>query len=129
MPTLDISAQGFRLLFLALCQPAFKVDPSSLISKILFNQLSESVFDLLSNELFRELSGLGDQEVAVRPKCVIGHLAILELLLDELELPVPKVEALHEPEFVALCMIVLGIAKVYLVEEILLLVKVTLVDL
>jgi hypothetical protein len=129
VPTLDISAQGLCLLFLALCQPAFKVDPGSLISKILFNQLSESVFDLLSNELFRELSGLGDQEVAVRPKCVIGHLAILELLLDELKLPVPKVEALDEPELVALCMIVLGIAQVYLVEEILLLVKVTLVDL
>ena len=85
------------MLFLALCEPTFEVDPGCLISKILFNQLSESVFDLLANELFRELSSLCDQKVAVRPQCVIGHLAILELLLDEFELAFPQVEALHEP--------------------------------
>ena len=97
MPTLDIRTQRLRLLFLALCEPTFEVDPGRLISKILFSQLSESVFYLLANELFRELSGLCDEKVAVRPQCVIGHLAILELVLDEFELPIPQVEALHEP--------------------------------
>ena len=129
MPTLDIRSQRLRLLFLALCEPTFEVDPGRLISKILFNQLSESVFDLLANELFRQFSGLCDQKVAVRPQSVIGHLAILELLLDEFELPIPQVEALDEPELVTLRMIVFGITEEDLVQEILLLVKVTLVDL
>ena len=129
MPTLDIRSQRLRLLFLALCEPTFEVDPGRLISKILFSQLSESVFDLLANELFRQFSGLCDQKVAVRPQCIIGHLAILELLLDEFELPLPEVEALDQPELVTLRMIVFGITEEDLVQEILLLVKVTLVDL